>query len=61
MPAFMRPRRSFFFWIIDSSRVLLNPRFVAYGEYNDRVREVAGIRGQTLVNWDFECVRPGLH
>ncbi|GLB40766.1 putative carbohydrate esterase family 4 protein [Lyophyllum shimeji] len=25
-----------------------------YGEYNDLVREVAGMRGQTLVNWDFD-------
>jgi len=25
-----------------------------YGEYNDEVREVAGQRGQTVVNWDFD-------
>ncbi|KAG6845255.1 hypothetical protein H0H87_011990 [Tephrocybe sp. NHM501043] len=25
-----------------------------YGEYNDLVRQVAGERGQTLVNWDFD-------
>jgi hypothetical protein len=28
----------------------------AYGEYNDEVREVAGQRGQTVVNWDFEYI-----
>ena len=60
MPAFMRPRASFL-CIIDPSRLLLKPHSIAYGEYNDRVREVAGIRGQTLVNWDFECVLPFLH
>jgi hypothetical protein len=27
---------------------------IAYGEYNDQVLEVAGIRGQTVVMWDLE-------
>lgn len=27
---------------------------LAFGEYNDLVREAAGVRGQILVNWDFE-------
>ncbi|KAK7030470.1 hypothetical protein VNI00_014057 [Paramarasmius palmivorus] len=25
-----------------------------YGEYNDLVRQVAGVRGQAIVNWDFD-------
>lgn len=29
----------------------------AYGEYNDQVREVAGMRGQSIVTWDFEYVQ----
>jgi hypothetical protein len=29
---------------------------VAYGRYNDLVRDVSGLRGQSVVIWDFEYV-----
>ena len=50
----MRPRES-----SGRSRSLypLTPLPAAYGEYNDQVREVAGMRGQSIVTWDFECVQ----
>ncbi|KAI5887222.1 carbohydrate esterase family 4 protein [Schizophyllum commune H4-8] len=34
----------------------VKPAFVRppYGEYNDQVREVAGMRGQSIVTWDFD-------
>ncbi|KAF8975216.1 hypothetical protein BDQ17DRAFT_1441621 [Cyathus striatus] len=33
---------------------------LAYGEYNDLVREVAGARGHTLATWDFESKQAAL-
>jgi hypothetical protein len=52
MPAYMRPRKLTEF---DTILFYLTSSYVAYGEYNNIVREVSGARGQTLVNWDFEC------
>ncbi|KAG6852876.1 hypothetical protein C0991_008456, partial [Blastosporella zonata] len=47
------------FWRVEQALSRITgayPAFVRppYGEYNDMVREVAGMRGQTLVNWDFD-------
>lgn len=46
-------------WLVEEALIKIAgvmPAFMRppYGEYNDRVREVAGMRGQTLVNWDFD-------
>ncbi|KAF8150174.1 chitin deacetylase [Crassisporium funariophilum] len=47
------------FWLVEEALMKITgayPAFVRppYGEYNDMVREVAGIRGQTIANWDFD-------
>ena len=40
---------------MQQSRVaILHYLTTAFGEYNQLVQEVAGLRGQTLVNWDFD-------
>ncbi|KAJ3503496.1 hypothetical protein NLJ89_g8407 [Agrocybe chaxingu] len=47
------------FWLIEEALMKITgayPAFVRppYGEFNDNIREVAGARGQTIVNWDFD-------
>jgi peptidoglycan/xylan/chitin deacetylase (PgdA/CDA1 family) len=47
------------FWRVEQALARITgvvPAFARppYGEYNDLVREVASVRGQTLVNWDFD-------
>lgn len=52
LPAFMRPRKPH---VIFSSKQ--NPTIlVAYGEFDERVVEVAASLAQTVVVWDFERV-----
>jgi len=46
-------------WLVEEALIKITgvmPAFMRppYGEYNDMVREVAGIRGQTIVTWDFD-------
>lgn len=54
MPAFMRPRRAYFAAkLCPGDLTILS---IAYGAYNDIVRTVSGIRGQTIANWNFEYV-----
>jgi hypothetical protein len=55
VPAFMRPRKLF---ITYSCRMeILTSTFIpAFGSYNELVRDVAGVRGQTVAIWDFEYV-----
>ncbi|KAG5733411.1 Chitin deacetylase [Termitomyces sp. T112] len=47
------------FWRVEQALIRIAGTYPAfarppYGEYNDMVREVAQMRGQTLVNWDFD-------
>ncbi|KAG6845263.1 hypothetical protein H0H87_011998 [Tephrocybe sp. NHM501043] len=47
------------FWRVEQALSRITGAYPAfarppYGEYNDLVREVAGMRGQALVNWDFD-------
>jgi hypothetical protein len=36
---------------------ILTSTFIpAFGSYNELVRDVAGVRGQTVAIWDFEYV-----
>ncbi|CAA7269500.1 unnamed protein product [Cyclocybe aegerita] len=47
------------FWLIEEALMKITgayPAFVRppFGEFNDNIREVAGARGQTIVNWDFD-------
>lgn len=53
MPAFMRPRKP---TEPEEFHLYITISFTAYGAYNDIVRQVSGIRGQTIANWDFEYV-----
>ena len=53
VPAFMRPRASTS-PTLSSFSVFLPFAVVAYGNYNGLVLTVAGQRGQSVVNWDFE-------
>ena len=38
--------------------LFFTPQHPAYGNYNDLVLEASGIRGQSVVIWDFEYVLP---
>jgi len=47
------------FWLIEQALMKVTGTYPAYmrppyGEYNDLVREVARVRGQALVLWDFD-------
>ncbi|KDR68536.1 hypothetical protein GALMADRAFT_256778 [Galerina marginata CBS 339.88] len=47
------------FWLVEEALMKITGAYPAwarppYGEYNDLVRQVAGSRGQNLVNWDFD-------
>jgi hypothetical protein len=52
LPAFTRPRA--LLTCVSPKNDLSFARLIAYGSYDDLVREVADSRGQVLVNWDFE-------
>ena len=54
VPAFMRPRASTSPTLSSFFSVFLPFAVVAYGNYNDLMLTVAGQRGQSVVNWDFE-------
>ena len=52
-PAMVRPRRPFL--SLPRSLSIYTPLLPpAYGNYNNLVRQAAQVRGQTLINWDFE-------
>ncbi|KAF9562580.1 chitin deacetylase [Agrocybe pediades] len=47
------------FWLVEEALLKITGAYPAfarppYGEYNDLVKQVAGSRGQDLVNWDFD-------
>ncbi|TFK36750.1 chitin deacetylase [Crucibulum laeve] len=47
------------FWLVEEALMKITGAYPAfarppYGEYNDLVREVAGVRGQSLAIWDFD-------
>jgi peptidoglycan/xylan/chitin deacetylase (PgdA/CDA1 family) len=47
------------FWLVEEAIYRITGAYPAFtrppfGEYNQLVQEVAGLRGQTLANWDFD-------
>ena len=54
-PAFMRPR-TILCWYYFNEQSLIRDVLVAFGSYNDLVRQVSAARNQSLVLWDFEWV-----
>jgi hypothetical protein len=59
-PSCVLVRSHHLFLLYASNSPLYPSDLAAYGEYNNLVREAAGIRNQSLVLWDFECVHPFL-
>jgi hypothetical protein len=53
-PAYTRPRALFPDLHPPFTISRPSPITAAFGEYNQLVQEVAGLRGQTLANWDFD-------